>query len=384
MSHVSPEVLAALRAGSRVSRREYAHVDGCLSCRRTLGCDLPARPRPRSRTPVLLAIVVAAAAISTIAPLRAAALGFVEIFEPQHIVIMPMTVEDFKQLRALPDFNAFGTASEVLASTHVDTADPQVAQAAAGFRLRLPPAEPGTVRPAFTVTGPAIEQFVFSDAKAQYHALQAGRQWQPMPPGMDGSALRVAFGSMVIAQYMDGNGGFVSVSTDGQRELGVGPHGVSVERPSAQLTIVGERPPRGFRQRVFGAPIVGSNSPAFRRGRLPHLDLLTIAQMPVPKVGSTGISVQTLEHYLLGRPEVSPRLAAAIESLRDPTTTLAIPIPTDRAYAQPVMVDRVSGTLIGDNTGLGALVFWERDGFLYAVGGTRSARDIVAVADSLQ
>jgi hypothetical protein len=39
---------------------------------------------------------------------------------------------------------------------------------------------------------------------------------------------------------------------------------------------------------------------------------------------------------------------------------------------------------LGDNTGLGAGVVWQRDGFLYGVAGSRSERDILAIANSLR
>jgi hypothetical protein len=104
----------------------------------------------------------------------------------------------------------------------------------------------------------------------------------------------------------------------------------------------------------------------------------------VPKVGSTGVSVRTIEDYLLSQPGVPPKLAAAFASLRDPATTLPIPVPVDRASMTPVFVDGVWGMELGDNTGLGAVVLWQRDGFIYGVAGAGTLDENVAIANSLR
>jgi anti-sigma factor RsiW len=101
-------------------------------------------------------------------------------------------------------------------------------------------------------------------------------------------------------------------------------------------------------------------------------------------VTSTGATVAQIEDYLLRQPGVSPSLAAEIRSIGDPETTMPIPIPIERAFGLRVTVQGVSGLGVGDNTGVGGVVVWQRGGIIYAVAGQLPQRDILAIAESLR
>ena len=105
--------------------------------------------------------------------------------------------------------------------------------------------------------------------------------------------------------------------------------------------------------------------------------------MKAPTVASTGASLQDLEDYLLQLPGVSPQLAAEIKSIGDPSSTLPLPIPVDRASEHSVQVQGVQGVAVGDSTGIGSVVIWEKDGIIYGVGGTLSESQVLDVASSL-
>jgi hypothetical protein len=111
---------------------------------------------------------------------------------------------------------------------------------------------------------------------------------------------------------------------------------------------------------------------------------LVVVQMPVPRVSSTGVSVARLASFMLSQPGIPPHVAAAFGALGDLSTTLPLPIPVDKAYAQPVFVDGVRGLGIGDDTGIGAAVVWQKNGMLYGVFATRTAHDVLAIANSLR
>ena len=148
-----------------------------------------------------------------------------------------------------------------------------------------------------------------------------------MPPNIDGSALQVTIGTTVITQY----GGAVS-----------------------------------------GGQGSGDAIPG-----------LVIGQMRAPTVTSTGVSVKDLEDYVLSLPEVSPDLAKEIRAVGDPTATLPVPIPVDLANSHSVNVQGVKGVEVGDNTGLGSGVIWEKDGIIYAVGGPLTEDQSLPIANSL-
>ena len=347
------------------------HVDGCVACRRRIGAiaanarlaaaalsadaaiDVTAarnalalrlgafafeRPSGVRALPAGAWFGAAAAALLLLVaftPLRSVATGFLAIFEPQRFVALPVTRADLESLRALPDLQSYGTMRETLRSSHVAVATAAAAARLAGFAVREPRWMPSGVRPisSFVVLGRSAGSFTFSAARAAATARAGGSVLPPMPPGLDGSTLYASVGPVVIATY--------GVSFDARQ-------------PRHRLGLRG-MPRDGF----------------------------AVFQAPSPRIASTGASAQELEQYLLHLPGVPPRLAAQIGAIADPTTTLPIPIPIDRAYAQPLVVHGAPGLGIGDNTGLGACVVWQQSGMLYGVAGTLPAREIVAIANAL-
>jgi hypothetical protein len=358
MAHVSDARLGAIGEGQPIQRREHAHIDACLSCRRVLavrGATLPPPPRrnPSGRVLFVAGFAALLIVVTAVAPVRSLALGFVEIFEPRNIAFVPMTAADFEQMHAVPDFSALGEVHEITQSQHTQAPDARSASAIAGYRLRLPQVVEGASASQFEIFRPGIEQLTFSSAKARDWAAGHAVALQPMPAGMDGSVIRVAFGPIVTAAY-----------------------GV----PFARLPMAPPRANENLHRVRYRIEVQRStHSIAWWGSGRPTV----VVQMPVPRVGSSGVSVQTIEAYLLSQPGIPPRLAAAFAGLRDPSTTLPIPIPIDRAYSQPIFVDGVWGIGMGDETGLGAVVVWSRGGFIYGVAGSGTAREILAIANSL-
>ena len=111
---------------------------------------------------------------------------------------------------------------------------------------------------------------------------------------------------------------------------------------------------------------------------------IAIGQTRAPTIQATGVSVPELENYLLAQPGISPELAQAIRALGDPTTTLPVPIPLDKAISHPVQVQGVPGLSIADSTGIGGGIVWEKNGMIYGVGGTFSEEVLLRVANSLK
>ena len=109
-----------------------------------------------------------------------------------------------------------------------------------------------------------------------------------------------------------------------------------------------------------------------------------VAESRVPKLSSDGASLQDVKDTLLAQPGLSDSVKNLIRQFNQPTGNLPIPIPADMATAQSVTVQNgVKATAIGDNTGLGAGVIWIKGGVVYAVAGTISVDQAVAIANSL-
>jgi hypothetical protein len=278
-------------------------------------------PAPARGLAVIAALISALVASFVLTPAGSLAQGLLTIFEPKQFTAIPVSTAD---LQSLPDLQQYGTmhAPSMPSPRAVDSA--AAAAATTGQRVLVPGTAPSGVtgRVQYAVIGRTTGSFTFSASLVRAAARASGKPLAPMPASLDGSVLQVTVGPVVVATYGQASG----------------------------------------------------NS-------LPEL---VIAQAPLPTVTSTGARVPAIEQYLLSQPGVSPQLAASIRAIGDPTTTLPIPIPIDLAQADHVAVQGVTGLAIGDNTGVGSGVIWQKDGMVYGVAGSLPESQVLAIARALQ
>jgi hypothetical protein len=301
---------------------------------------------------VVVGAVAVVAAFVLIAPLKTLAFGFIEIFEPRTIALVPLTDADLRSLATMPDLGKYGEGRRLVDSRDLSAPDARSASQLARFAVREPvsPLLGNRTAGPFTVMGPTVSRFTFDATKVRAAALVTGAPLPAMPRGFDGSTLEFDTAPAVIATYLARD---ATLSTE------------------------------PYRVRAWRSAHVRGHGPV-RSALSGSLDGVVVAQMPIPRVSSTGVSAAEIEHFMLAQPGISPRLAAAFEALGDPRTTLPIPIPIDQSRAEPVAVDGVMGLGVGDQTGLGAVLIWQRGGMLYAVAGAMKASDLLAVANSLR
>ncbi len=275
------------------------------------------------------AIVLSVALLcgAALVPLGGHATGLLTIFEPKSFVPLDVTRADLRDLRLAPDFKELGTSRVVQRQSHASYDSLAAARSHISFPVRTIAAVPAQFRSAesFDVMTPGEYAFTFSAAKTRAFAARAHRRIPPMPPGLDGTTVRIHIGEIFHARY---------------------------GRP---------------RQR-------GSD----------RMQSLQLVEMQAPSVSSTGASLALLEQYILSLPNISPKLAAQIRALGDLNQTLPIPVVIDRQTAQRVTVDGVQGLSVGDNTGLGAGVIWERNGIVYGIAGPLRMDDVLAFANELR
>lgn len=284
---------------------------------------------PASR-PALGALAAAAVIIALV--VTGAANSLLNVFSPQRVQTVTVSVADLQALSGLQDYGTFAWTKEPTPQIVTSAAE---AASVSGLKLPVVGTLPSGV--SSTVTYAAMPQavgvFTFDAAKAQAAAAKAGKTMPKMPAGMDGSKLTVTVGPAVLEIY--GN---------------------------------------------LGAGAGAGTDPS--KLNLPQL---IIGASTAPVVTSSGVTTQQLVDYLLAQPGVSPQLAAAIRSIKDPSTTLAIPIPVELSQltAKDVPVQGVTGVALGDNTGLGAAVIWIKYPTIYAVAGTVKQSVILDVANHL-
>jgi hypothetical protein len=288
-----------------------------------------------------VAAVLAAAAVLLLfafTPIGTLAQSFLTIFEPRQFVAIGISKGE---LDYLPDLKSFGTMVQHGTPAHQEVASAARAAALTGVPLRLPawipPSVPRTAH--FGVGGRASASFTFSAAKARAYAAAARRPVPAMPRGLDGSVLTLQVGPMIVIGY-----------------------GQFPQPAPRRLDSKG-----------------GDDGPRIR-----DLPPLVIVESVAPRVTSSGATALEIESYLLQMPGVAPQLAEQIRAIGDPSTTMPIPVPIDKSYSQDVFVDGTKGLAIGDDTGVGGMIVWQKNGIVYGVGGALRQRELMEVAQSLR
>jgi hypothetical protein len=278
-------------------------------------------PRLRPMAVPVVAVLLAATLVTGLAATGAVQSLF-RVFEPRSVTAVQVSPSDFASTGAVLDY---GDVKWLPEAPKLQTlSDATVAQTQSGLPVLTPASLPkGVAGPvSFGVVSHATGSLTFDAARLRASAAKNGVHVSAMPPSIDGSTLVV-------------NGGPALVE-------------------------------------VWG---LTANS-----GQ-PQVPTLVIAQTRVPTVDSTGANTTQLEDYLLSQPGVPPDIAAQLKAIKDPTTTLPIPIPKGLATTESVQVDGVPGLLI--KAVLGAGVVWVKNGVIYAVGGQLTPDQVLAIATTL-
>jgi hypothetical protein len=269
-----------------------------------------------------IAVLLAAALVTGLA-VSGAAQSLFRVFEPRQIVAVQVSPSDIPATSALLDYGEVKWLPEAPKLQQLSDATSAAAQS--GLPVLTPASLPkGVSGPAsFGVVSHATGSLTFNAARLRASAAKAGVDVAPMPSSIDGSTLVVNGGPALIEVW--------------------GISGTTAES---------------------GVPT------------------LVIAQTRIPTVDSSGATTAQLEDYLLSQPGVPPDLAAQIKAIKDPSTTLPIPIPKGMATTEQVRVDGVQGLLI--KAVFGAGVVWEKNGVIYAVGGQLTSDQVLAIATTLR
>ncbi|GAC1334537.1 MAG: hypothetical protein NVSMB17_16300 [Candidatus Dormibacteria bacterium] len=274
----------------------------------------------------------------------------VQVFEPRSFAAVSVNPET---LNALPDLSQFGTYTVSQQPRFSSAKTPAQALTGSGLASlatphgQLPAAVKGA--PTYETFTQAQGSFRFSADKARQYAASRGKTIPAMPAGINNTTISATAGPGVLTIY----GAPASLA------------GTSAGDSAAP------------------AP-AGATAPKQKHG-LGGLAIpsLAIVQMTTPRVVSDGATLKDLEAYIASLPGVPADLAAQLGAIGDPTSTLPVPLPTGQG-SHPVDINGSKGLFVGDSTGLGAGVVWQKDGVLYAVVGTLNESEVVAIAGSLR
>jgi hypothetical protein len=313
------------------ARRRFAAAEAAAP---TPGNALRHAPAPRRPLSAwggrVMAGVACAAAASVLLVVTGGAQDFLSLFQPSQFAAVPVTATDVRSLAGLTGYGTVTGGSTPLRITPEPNA--VAAAAAAGIAapaVSLPAGVAGV--PTYAVVNGTVVSFTFDSRLAGAAAARSGGQLPAMPSGLDGSTLSVSINPAVVVSY-----------------------GLDVR------TLYGG-----------GGSLPSSGS------------AVVVIASRTPTVSSTGVTVETLENYLLSVPGIPAGVASEIRAIRDPEQTVPIPIPIDLASASTVSVNGSPGLLIGDSTDLGSVVLWQHSGVVYVVAGTVSADAALGIAQSL-
>jgi hypothetical protein len=95
------------------------------------------------------------------------------------------------------------------------------------------------------------------------------------------------------------------------------------------------------------------------------------------------VSLEALRGFLLGLPGLPPQTVRQLKAIGDWRDTLPLPVPADRIDWRATTVGGAQGLLLGERSGLGSAVIWQRDGRIFGVAGAVRQAQVLRVAESL-
>ncbi|MCU0484521.1 MAG: zf-HC2 domain-containing protein [Anaerolineales bacterium] len=270
-------------------------------------------------------------------PVRAIANNFLGLFRVQEVSV-------FEVSDALPEQLSQSSQMELLFSESMQFeqySEEQVvssaaeASALAGFAVRQPQGADGDLK--FQVTPSGKVQFVVELERLHAVLDEMGRSDLRLPQSVDGA--------VVSAEIQPG----VSIS-----------FGPCVE--------------------VVGDP----DDP----DSVYYEDCTSLMQIPSPVVEApAGLDIQQIGEVYMQFLGMSPEDARRFSEQVDWANTLVVPIPMNALDYQQVAVDGVTGTLLkpaGPEMQQEYLLFWVKDGLVYALSGEGGLAEALAIVDSLE
>jgi hypothetical protein len=331
-------------------------------------------------------VTLAAVALTAFAGVHAQDL--LNLFQPKQVVAIPTTIEDLNSLAQLSQYGTLNGSGDL---TPQQATDPSAAAAASGFNVLVPANLPSSVSssPSYVVLPEKSESFTFDQDKAQAVAQTIGKTLPPMPGDIAGTTLQVTMHPMVIAVY-GGDAPALAEAAAGSLTIRQQRSAVGVADGAGPGAGIAGDAPRQPVTAAAGSDLGNGAGPGPLGLAKAGLPQLIVCETAAPSVTSSGASAAEFEQYLLSQPGISPQLSAAIKALGNPPAGLAalsilpVPVPGGVASAHSVAVQGTSGLAIGDSTGIGSAVLWQKNGMIYAVAGTLSEKDTLDVSNSLR
>jgi hypothetical protein len=249
----------------------------------------------------------------------AAASDWLKIFQTEQIAPVSLSPAD---LVALPDLSAYGDLEVTREADVHEVADAAAATAETGLEVPevsiLPRGVSGD--PLFQVGGAVSATFTFSAERAAQAATEAGHPLPTLPPGLDGSSVRMVAGPGVAQVWTS----------------------------------------------AAGAPA------------------LVVGRAVAPTAFSSGLPFETVRDYLLSLPGLPEDVAAQLRTFSGDGSTLPLPVPADQVTTSSAEVNGIPATVLATRDRSIAAVVWVDDGVVTAVAGSLDADELLTIARELR
>jgi hypothetical protein len=280
-----------------------------------------AQPRARRSARLLRRPSVAALAVAVVlgGAGTAAAGGWLQIFRTEQVTPVSINTAD---LIALPDLSAYGDLTLTGDPDVHEVADASAAEAETGLDVPRVTDLPSGIEgePAYQVGERVSATFTFSAERAARAASDAGEELPPVPPGLDGSSVR-----------LDAGPGVAQIWTSST-----------------------------------GAPA------------------LVVGHAVAPTAFSSGVPFEVVRDYLLSLPGLPDRIAEQLRTFSADGSTLPLPVPADQVTTSSAQVDGVPATVLVTRDRTLAAVVWVDNGALTVVAGSLDDSEVLSVARDLQ
>ena len=262
---------------------------------------------------VAVAVVLAGAG-------TAAANDWFEIFRTEQVAAVSISTAD---LNGLPDLRAYGNVAVIAEPNVHPAADAATAERESGLDIpqvgELPRGVSG--EPSYQVGGEAVVEFTFSAERAARTAAAAGETLPPVPPGLDGSRVRLVAGPGVAAVWSEQGG----------------------------------------------------------------VPVLVVGRAVAPAAfSSSGVPFEVMRDYLLSLPGLPESVASSLRSLNADGSSLPLPVPAEYVSTSSADVEGAKATVLATRDGSTAAIVWVDDGVMTVVAGALASDEVLAVARGLE
>jgi len=284
-----------------------------------------------------IAALVIVALVFTLSPVQTLASSFLSIFRVQKFVALQVDPTSMPKLASPNELGSFTTTGDHKA---VKAANQAEAEKATGLKLSLPANVPAGLEAsprAITVTGASSVTYKPDLNKLRAYLSTLGATDVKLPDNLDGAPITMQVAPTEVAIYLepDNRNGGVVRSGDG----------MPVPEAGQKFLYVG-----------------ASSSPT----------------LTVPD----GLDVDQIRNELLKVPGLPQDLVSQLKSISDWRSTVVVPVVKGQSHE--VTVQGQSGLMITQSDGKSTSVIWPSNGAIYAVSGSFSEAETLAVANSLK